>query len=91
MRVRLSRCGRRSLIEPRYCYVAETGHRPLPVRVERVEVVEFPQRLELEPCTSDDWELVELHAGYLEEELLRQVRRGTTRVCCPFSQVCMLL
>jgi len=60
------------------------------VRVERVEVVEFPQRLELEPCTSDDWELVELHAGYLEEELLRQVRRGTTRVCCPFSQVCMM-
>lgn len=44
------------------------------MRVERVDVVDFPRRLELEPCTPDDWELVELHAGYLEDELLRQVR-----------------
>lgn len=43
------------------------------MRVSRVELVDFPRRLELEPCTVDDWELVELHAGYLEDELLRQV------------------
>lgn len=30
--------------------------------------------MELEPCTADDWELVELHAGYLEDQILRQVR-----------------
>lgn len=54
--------------------LAETGNRQLPVRIEKVDVVEFPKRLELEPCSPDDWELVELHAGYLEDELLRQVR-----------------
>ena len=50
---------------------AAAGH--VHVRVQRVDMVEFPTRLELEPCTPDDWDLVELHAGYLEGELLRQV------------------
>ncbi|KAJ3293122.1 Peroxisome biosynthesis protein pex1 [Borealophlyctis nickersoniae] len=28
----------------------------------------------VEPLTADDWEILELHAGYLEEQLLNQVR-----------------
>jgi hypothetical protein len=46
----------------------------LQVSVMPVEGAEYPASLELEPCSSDDWELVELHATYLEAELLRQVR-----------------
>ena len=45
----------------------------LAVHVVRVDLVEYPSRIELEPCSPDDWEVVELHAGYLEEELLGQV------------------
>ncbi|KAF0699185.1 Aste57867_10237 [Aphanomyces stellatus] len=31
------------------------------------------QSVEMEPCTSDDWEIIQLHAGYLENEILRQI------------------
>ncbi|OQR82220.1 peroxisome biogenesis factor [Thraustotheca clavata] len=27
----------------------------------------------MEPCTPDDWEIIQLHAGYLENEILRQI------------------
>lgn len=48
-------------------------YRNVQLRVQRALVVEFPRRVELKPCTPDDWELVELHAGYLEAEILRQI------------------
>ncbi|KAJ3049838.1 Peroxisome biosynthesis protein pex1 [Rhizophlyctis rosea] len=32
------------------------------------------QSIHVEPLTADDWEILELHAGYLEEHLLRQIR-----------------
>lgn len=30
----------------------------------------------VEPASSDDWEIVELHADYMEEQLLNQVSTG---------------
>ncbi|EQC37306.1 hypothetical protein SDRG_05527 [Saprolegnia diclina VS20] len=27
----------------------------------------------MEPCTADDWEIIQLHAGHLESEVLRQI------------------
>ena len=30
--------------------------------------------LSVEPASEDDWELVEIHADYMEEQLLNQVR-----------------
>ena len=57
--------------------------------VVRVTVVPTPPRavrLELEPCTVDDWEALEATACHLESEILRQVcvvyvGQGTTRAC----------
>ena len=29
--------------------------------------------ISVEPASEDDWELVEIHAGYMEEQMLNQV------------------
>ena len=39
-----------------------------------VEMLPIAREVNVEPCTPDDWELIQLHAGLLESELLRQVR-----------------
>jgi hypothetical protein len=51
--------------------------------------------VEVEPATESDWEIVEANAGFLEETLLTQVRRGLP-VCGPvrhvsLSYVCLLI
>lgn len=38
-----------------------------------VEALPIARQVNVEPCTSDDWELIQLHAGAIEAELLRQV------------------
>jgi hypothetical protein len=42
---------------------------------------EAPQAVSVtvEPASEDDWEVVQLNAEYLEEQLLNQVRRGSGR------------
>jgi peroxin-1 len=42
---------------------------------------EAPQAVSVtvEPASEDDWEVVQLNAEYLEEQLLNQVRRGWGR------------
>ena len=44
------------------------------VGVHVVETVPVARQVSIEPATPDDWELIQLHAGFLEEEFLRQVR-----------------
>ncbi|TPX48029.1 hypothetical protein SeLEV6574_g02296 [Synchytrium endobioticum] len=44
------------------------------VNVEFVKNVETGISVDVEPLTEDDWEILELHAGYLEEQMLNQVR-----------------
>lgn len=46
-----------------------------------VESLPIARQVNVEPCTPDDWELIQLHAGLLESELLRQVRLLTIAVC----------
>lgn len=38
-----------------------------------VDSLPIARQVNVEPCTSDDWELIQLHTGLLETELLRQV------------------
>ena len=44
-------------------------------------------QVEVEPASEDDWELVELHAGYMEEQMLNQVSQhpSETGWCPPYS------
>ncbi|KAI9021917.1 P-loop containing nucleoside triphosphate hydrolase protein [Hyaloraphidium curvatum] len=44
------------------------------VSVEFVKNAVRGSRVHVEPATEDDWEILELQAGYLEEQLLSQVR-----------------
>ncbi|TPX34139.1 hypothetical protein SmJEL517_g03115 [Synchytrium microbalum] len=44
------------------------------VNVEFVKTVETGKSVDVEPLTEDDWEILELHAGYLEDQMLNQVR-----------------
>jgi hypothetical protein len=44
------------------------------VGVHVVDMLPIAREVNVEPCTPDDWELIQLHAGLLETELLRQVR-----------------
>lgn len=46
-----------------------------------VESLPVARQVNVEPCTPDDWELIQLHAGLLESELLRQVRAHAGSVC----------
>uniref|UniRef100_A0AAV1U7Q2 Peroxisomal ATPase PEX1 n=1 Tax=Peronospora matthiolae TaxID=2874970 RepID=A0AAV1U7Q2_9STRA len=43
------------------------------VGVHVVEAVPIARQMSVEPCTPDDWELIQLHAGKIETELLRQM------------------
>ncbi|CAK4784638.1 unnamed protein product [Aphanomyces euteiches] len=45
----------------------------LHINVALAPFVPVAQTVEMEPCTSDDWEIIQLHAGYLENEILRQI------------------
>jgi Peroxisome biogenesis factor 1, N-terminal len=45
----------------------------LAVRVQPLEYVANAARVDVEPCTPDDWEILELNAEHLEGELLQQV------------------
>ncbi|KAG7393133.1 Peroxisome biosynthesis protein pex1 [Phytophthora pseudosyringae] len=38
-----------------------------------VEALPIARQVNVEPCTPDDWELIQLHAGAIETELLRQM------------------
>lgn len=51
------------------------------VRVNVVRDVANANSVCVEPLTSDDWEILELNAGYLEEQILSQV------ACCSVGQV----
>ena len=42
------------------------------------------QKVSVEPADSSDWELVELHAEHMEEQLLNQVYLHSPIVFCPF-------
>jgi hypothetical protein len=39
-----------------------------------VDMVPPASQVNVEPVTEDDWELIQLHAGLMESEFLRQVR-----------------
>ncbi|KAL3658837.1 hypothetical protein V7S43_016203 [Phytophthora oleae] len=43
------------------------------IGVHVVEVLPIARQVDVEPCTPDDWELIQLHAGAIETELLRQM------------------
>ncbi|CAH0519894.1 unnamed protein product [Peronospora belbahrii] len=43
------------------------------VRVHVMETLPIARHVNVEPCTPDDWELIQLHAGAIETELLRQM------------------
>ena len=36
--------------------------------------------ISVEPASEDDWELVEIHAGYMEEQMLNQVDAPPTLI-----------
>ncbi|KAI9099453.1 P-loop containing nucleoside triphosphate hydrolase protein [Phlyctochytrium arcticum] len=44
------------------------------VNVDFVKDVTVGTAVHVEPLTPDDWEILELHAGYLEEQFLNQIR-----------------
>ncbi|KAJ3333974.1 Peroxisome biosynthesis protein pex1 [Blyttiomyces sp. JEL0837] len=44
------------------------------ITVEMVTPVPLGKSVNVEPLTEDDWEILELHAGYVEENFLSQVR-----------------
>jgi hypothetical protein len=66
------------------------------VGVHVVDALPIARQVTFEPCTPDDWELIQLHAGAIETELLRQVhwllrRLGvgrSTEVRCGVADVC---
>ncbi|KAG1689601.1 hypothetical protein DVH05_002110 [Phytophthora capsici] len=43
------------------------------IGVHVVEMLPIARQVDVEPCTPDDWELIQLHAGAIETELLRQM------------------
>ncbi|KAL4093597.1 hypothetical protein PRIC1_011029 [Phytophthora ramorum] len=43
------------------------------IGVHVVEALPIARQVNVEPCTPDDWELIQLHAGAIETELLRQM------------------
>ncbi|ETP52510.1 hypothetical protein F442_02492 [Phytophthora nicotianae P10297] len=43
------------------------------IGVHVVEALPIARQVSVEPCTPDDWELIQLHAGAVETELLRQM------------------
>ena len=43
------------------------------VTVTTLKSCEVAQAVNLEPCSPDDWEILELHAEYLEDHFLDQV------------------
>lgn len=45
-----------------------------------VESIPIARQVNVEPCSADDWELIQLHAGLLEAELLRQVSETLGRL-----------
>jgi hypothetical protein len=42
--------------------------------------IDQASRIDVEPVAHDDWEIIELHAEHLEEQLLNQVLMFTTQV-----------
>ncbi|ETW02468.1 hypothetical protein, variant 1 [Aphanomyces invadans] len=45
----------------------------LRISVSVVPSIAVAPSIEMEPASPDDWEIIQLHAGYLESEILRQV------------------
>ncbi|KAF0717704.1 hypothetical protein AaE_010806 [Aphanomyces astaci] len=45
----------------------------LRISVSVVPSMPVAQSVEMEPSSPDDWEIIQLHAGYLESDILRQV------------------
>ncbi|KAG3113879.1 hypothetical protein PI124_g7112 [Phytophthora idaei] len=43
------------------------------IGVHVVEALPIARQVNVDPCTPDDWELIQLHAGAIETELLRQM------------------
>ncbi|KAE8900407.1 hypothetical protein PF005_g1768 [Phytophthora fragariae] len=43
------------------------------IGVHVVDALPIARQVNVEPCTPDDWELIQLHAGAIETELLRQM------------------
>ncbi|ORX46363.1 AAA-domain-containing protein [Piromyces finnis] len=44
------------------------------VQAQLVSNVQLTQSVNVEPLTEDDWEILELHANYIEEQFLNQIR-----------------
>eukprot|EP00833_Pecoramyces_ruminatium_P017793 jgi/Orpsp1_1/1191825/evm.model.d7180000088784.1 len=44
------------------------------VYAELISNVQLTQSVNVEPLTEDDWEILELHANYIEEQFLNQIR-----------------
>ena len=63
----------------------------------RVEVrvrtdLAIASRIDVEPVATDDWEIIELHAEHLEEQLLNQVEPAATgHTCCKLKIVSFCL
>ncbi|UIZ22372.1 hypothetical protein KXD40_005076 [Peronospora effusa] len=51
------------------------------IGVHVIETLPIARQVNVEPCTPDDWELIQLHAGAIETELLRQVPIALERMC----------
>lgn len=47
-----------------------------------LEGVPAAEAVVVEPLSGDDWEVIELNAGHLEERFLEQVRKGWLDRCC---------
>lgn len=61
---------------PLLCYAQKDHLEKAPhafIAVHVVDALPIARQVNVEPCTADDWELIQLHAGSIEVELLRQV------------------
>ena len=61
------------------------------VRVDPVEFVPAAQRVDVEPVSADDWEILSMHAEYLEVVFLQQISGGFCwRLLIIFFMFCRL-
>ncbi|KAL2919052.1 Peroxisome biosynthesis protein pex1 [Polyrhizophydium stewartii] len=64
------------------------------VNVSFVQGIAGAESVSVEPASPDDWEILELHAGYLEEQMLNQLRivfPGQTFTVWIYNQTCITL
>ncbi|DBA04317.1 TPA: hypothetical protein N0F65_002079 [Lagenidium giganteum] len=59
------------------------------VGVHVVDALPIARQISVEPSTADDWELIQVYAGLIEQELLRQVDRHVSD-CGVLAQTCVV-